>query len=123
VPPACFGGFLVLVVRKDLKMKVLVNSKNFEVTQALREFVVAQAQKLSRVSKRVQAVRVHLESNQKKNNDPMSNKVTYRVEVPGEDVIIKKRGVEMYKTIALASNTAVRHLRKKFEKRQTIKRK
>jgi len=104
-------------------MKVLVDSKNFTVTQALRNFVVVQAQKFDRVSKRVLAVRVHLESNQKKNNDPMSNEVTYQIEVPGDDVIVKKRGSEMYKTIATASNIAVRHLRKQFEKRQTMKRK
>ena len=104
-------------------MKVLVDSKNFEVTQALREFVVAQARKLTRFGSRVQQVRVHLESNKKKTNDPLANEVTYQVEVPGEDVVIKKKGVEMYKTITVASNVAARHLRKQFEKRRTKNRK
>jgi len=103
-------------------MKVLINSKSFAVTQALRKFVESQAQKLVKVSKRVMLVRVHLESIQKRNNDPLSNKVTYQVEVPGNDVVVTKRGVDMYKTITATTGSAVRHLRKQFEKRQTQKR-
>lgn len=104
-------------------MRILVDAKDFPVTAAIRRFVAEQVTKLGKVGKQVKTVRVYLESNKKKTNDPQANRVTMAVEVPGADVIIKKHGVEMYQTIVAATGTALRHLRKQFERQRTLRRK
>lgn len=104
-------------------MRVLVDAKDFPVTAAIRKFVAEQVKKLGKVGKQINAVRVYLESNKKKSNDPQANLVTMAVEVPGTDVVIKKHGVEMYQTISAATGAALRHLRKQFERQRTLRRK
>jgi len=103
-------------------MKVFVEAKNFVVTSGLRQFVSNQADKLSRVARKVTAVRVYLESVGKKTNDPKAKKVTFRIDVPGGSLIIKKKGVQMYETIASTSRAALRTLRKQSEKIRSLRR-
>jgi ribosomal subunit interface protein len=103
-------------------MKVLVDAKNFVVTSGLRQFVKDQADKLSKVAGRVTAVRVYLESVEKKTNDPKAKKVTFKIDVPGSSLIIRKKGVEMYRTIGSTTKAALRKLRKQSEKIRTLRR-
>ncbi|MBU0979133.1 MAG: HPF/RaiA family ribosome-associated protein [Patescibacteria group bacterium] len=103
-------------------MKVLVDAKNFVVTAGLRQFVKRQADKLSKVAGKVTAVRVYLESVNKKTNDPQAKKVTFTIDIPGGSLVIKKKGVQMYQTIASTSRAALRSLRKRLEKIRSLKR-
>jgi ribosomal subunit interface protein len=103
-------------------MTVIVESKQMKVTASLRQHVELQAQKLLKLSKRVTAARVYLETVRKKSNDKMANLVTYCVELPGKDVVVRKRAVDMYQAIADATEGAVRQVRKQYEKRRDSKR-
>ena len=99
-------------------MQVIVEAKNMTVTQAMREFIEEHAQKIQKVAHKIQAVRVFLETIPKKSNDPQANKVTFVVEVPGKDVTVRKKAVDMYAAIVDAAHGSVRKVRKLMEKRQ-----
>lgn len=103
-------------------MTVIVESKRMKITQALRDFVEKQAQRISKLNKDTKNVRVHLETVAKKSNDPLSNLVTFLIEIPGKNVVITKRAVNMYDAVVDASRGAVRQLRKRYEKRQSLHR-
>lgn len=103
-------------------MTVIVESKQMKVTSGLRAHVEAQAQKLLKLSKNVTGIRVHLETVRKKSNDTLANIVTYVVELPGKDVIVKKRAVDMYQAIIQASEGAARQVRKRYERRRDLRR-
>lgn len=100
-------------------MTVLVESKNIEVTQALRDHIIKHAQKLSKIGKNILGVRVFLETVAKKNNDPHANKVTFSVLVPGKDIVVRKQAVDMYVAVVEAAHAAVRYVRKAAERRMT----
>lgn len=104
-------------------MTVLVEAKNIEVTSALRMHVERQAEKLKKIGNRITDIRVFLETVPKKNNDPHSNKVTFKVSVPGRDVVVIKQGVDMYEAVVEAARGAFRKVRKTTEKRTTKARK
>lgn len=99
-------------------MQVIVEAKNMNVTQALRNFIEEHAQKIEKVAHKITAVRVFLETIPKKNNDPQANQVTFLVEVPGKDVTVRKRAVDMYTAVVGAAHSSVRRVRKEMEKRQ-----
>lgn len=103
-------------------MTVIVESKRIKVTKALRTFVQDQAEKLLKLGKRITQVRVHLESVGQKNNDKNANSATFHISIPGEDIVVTKTAANMYKAIAVTANTAVRQLRKQYEKRRTLQR-
>lgn len=100
-------------------MTLIVESKRLKVTQALRDFVEKQAQKLTKLGERsVTKVAVYLETVTKKSNDPSANVVTYALSLPGKKVVVvKKHAVDMYEAIVAASNEALRRVRKIKEKR------
>jgi ribosomal subunit interface protein len=100
-------------------MTVLVEAKNLKVTDALRNHVTKQASKLQKISKAIVSVRVFLETVAKKNNDPHANKVTFKVSIPGKDVIVIKEAVDMYEAIIQAAHGALRQVRKTAERRIT----
>lgn len=100
-------------------MKVLVEAKNLELTQALRNHVTAQAQKLAKLGKSIVFVRVYLETVAKKKNDPMANKATFQVSIPGKDVIVSETSVDLYESIVQAAKGALRKVRKLAERRIT----
>lgn len=103
-------------------MTVIVESKRMKVTQALRQFVEQQTQKIVKLSKPATMVRVNLETVEKKSNDPLANSVTFRVQTPGKDVVVTKRAVDMYDAIVDASKGAARQLRKYYERQLGSKR-
>ncbi len=103
-------------------MTVIVESKRMKVTKALRDFIEKHTRKIVKLHKKATNVRVHLETVHKKSNDPLSNVVTFLVEIPGKKIVITKRAVNMYDAIVDASQAATRQLRKYCEKRQTLHR-
>ncbi|MCB9801334.1 MAG: ribosome-associated translation inhibitor RaiA [Pseudomonadales bacterium] len=104
-------------------MTVIVESKRMKVTSALRSFIEKQTRKLVKLNKNATQVRVHLETVEKKSNDPLSNMVTFLIEIPGKNIVITKRAVNMYDAIVDATSGAVRQLRKHYERKQTVYRK
>lgn len=103
-------------------MRILVAAKQLEITGALREFIQTQAQKIAKLHKRVTQVRVFIEKVSKKRNDPLANIVTFEIQTPGKNVVVKKHAVDMYQAIVQATESATRQLRKQYEKRMTLKR-
>lgn len=104
-------------------MQVLVSSKNFSVTKALRAYTKEQAEKVLRMSEHVIKIRVFLESIEKLNNDPKANRAKVVVEIPGNDILVEKRAIDMYEAVLKAFEVAQRHVRKHHEKLQTKRRK
>jgi len=100
-------------------MQVTVESKNIEVTAALRQFAQKQAQKLTKVYRKISLTRFFLDHLKKRQNDPSANNVTVKIEVPGKDILVKEQAVDMYEAMRRAVATALRHLRKKLEKERT----
>lgn len=103
-------------------MTVIVESKRMKVTKALRTFIENQTRKIVKLNKNAKNVRVHLETVEKKSNDPLSNMVTFLIEIPGKNIVITKRAVNMYDAIVDATAGAARQLRKRYEKRKTVQR-
>lgn len=103
-------------------MTVIVESKKMKVTQAIRIFAQEQAEKLKKLEKGVSQVRIYLENVAKKKSDSYSNIVTYHIEIPGKNIVVKKHAQDMYVAIVEATQGAVRKLRKVSEKRVTKKR-
>lgn len=103
-------------------MTVIVESKRMKVTNALRAFIENQTRKIVKLNKNTTNVRVHLETVEKKSNDPLSNIVTFLIEIPGKNIVITKRAVNMYDAIVDATSGAARQLRKRYEKRKTVQR-
>lgn len=104
-------------------MQVLVSSKNFVVTKALRKFAQEQAEKVVRLSDHIIKIRVFLESVEKKSNDPAANQARVVVEIPGTDIAVEKQATDMYEAVLKAFEVAQRHVRKHHEKIQTKRRK
>lgn len=104
-------------------MQVLVESKNFDVSAALRKHAEEQAAKVFRLTDHIIAIRVYLETIEKKTNDPAANHVKVVVEIPGNDISIDKQAVDMYEAVGKAFEVAQRHVRKHLEKIQTKRRK
>jgi ribosomal subunit interface protein len=104
-------------------MTVIVEAKKMKATQAIRNFAQNQATKLQKLEKGISQIRIYLETVAKKKTDQFANIVTYRISIPGKDIIVKKHADDMYTAIVDATQGAVRKLRKVNEKRMTIKRK
>ena len=102
-------------------MTVIVGSKNFKVTSAIRDFIEHHVSKLHKVHHKISQVQVHLESVARKQNDPLANQVTVDVEVPGKDVVVTKSNSNMYVAIANAIKIAFRDLRKRGERKETLR--
>lgn len=97
-------------------MKVFVEGKNLEVTQAMREHAQHHAEKISKLGKSIIEVRVFLETIAKKSNDPHANRAIFSVSLPGKAVVVRKEAVDMYEAIVDAAKSAVRQVRKQAEK-------
>ncbi|MCA9370090.1 MAG: ribosome-associated translation inhibitor RaiA [Pseudomonadales bacterium] len=104
-------------------MRVLISSKKIEVTEALRSAIEAQAQKLGKLHKQISWVQVFIEHVPKKSKDVFANKVTFEVSLPGKNVVVKNHAHDMYKAISGAAESAVRQVRKEYERRATLRRK
>lgn len=99
-------------------MHVVVQSKTLDITDSLRDFVNRQAEKLEKLGIHILHTHVYLETNSRKSNDPQSSSVKYHVSIPGmNDVVVRRKGVDMYDAIVDATRRVVRQIRKSKEKR------
>lgn len=97
-------------------MQVIVQTKTLPVTQALRAFVERQSQRLTKMGLKINKIVVYLENVARKTSDPHRSEVRYRVEIPGKDVVVEKKGNDLYAAITDASLRVARQLSKLKEK-------
>lgn len=103
-------------------MQVIVEAKNLEVTEGLRAHAKKLASKLAKLNRKIVKVHVTLEAIKKKSNDPQANEVVVVIQIPGKDIVVKKRAVDMYEAMNLAFSVAERDMRKAHEKQVTKQR-
>lgn len=104
-------------------IQVIVEAKNMEVTEGLRSHAQKLSGKLLKQNRKIIKVHVTLEAIKKKSNDPQANEVVVFVDIPGKDIVVKKRAVDMYEAMNLAFDVAERDMRKSAEKDRTLTRK
>lgn len=100
-------------------MQVIVEGKEMQVTPALQQHAEKQSRKVTKLSDKIIGIRLYLETVKKKSNDPMANRVSYTIEIPGKDVVVTAHAPDMYEAITKASDSAARKLRKEHEKQRT----
>jgi len=98
-------------------MNISVQSKTLEITEAMRGFCYQQAKKLNRLGRRISSINIYIENIKKKKNDPGSASVKYSVSLPGKQVVVRRRAANMYDAIVDATNSVLRQVRKRKEKR------
>lgn len=99
-------------------MNVIVQSKTFKVTEAIRAFVERQLVKMFRKHDRISQVMVFLESVPKKKNDLSATSAKIYVNLPGKNIVAQEKAQDLYLAINEATRSAVRQLRKLRERRQ-----
>ncbi|MDQ3008082.1 MAG: HPF/RaiA family ribosome-associated protein [bacterium] len=103
-------------------MEVIVTSKSLPVTKALQAAAVRQARRLLRMGRKILRVRVSFEAVARKKNDTHAMVVQYHVEMPGKDVVVKRRARDIYEALVDAAAQAGRQVRKAKEKRLSSRR-
>src|SRR6185369_5164953 len=98
-------------------MNVIVQSKTFAVTEALRAFIKKHLTQLFRRRGRVSQVIVYLEVVPKKKNDLFAMSAKIYIDVPGKNIVVQERAEDLYLAIVQAAHSAARQLRKFKEKR------
>lgn len=104
-------------------MNVIIQAKSMGVTKALTTFIKKQASKLEKVHGKISKVRVSLENIARRKSDPSRAEVQYKIELPGKDIVVKKRAVDLYEAVVDATESVIRQVRKLKEKRITKQRK
>ena len=99
-------------------MNVIVQSKTFAVTEALRAFVEKHVTRLFRKRGRISQIVVYLESIPKKKNDLFSTCAKFHIEMPGKSIVVQEKAADLYLAISQAAQSAARQLRKVKERRQ-----
>ncbi len=98
-------------------MQVIVQSKTFTVTEALRAFIGKHLTRLFRRRGRVSQVIVYLEVVPKKKNDLFATSAKIYLGVPGKSIVVQERAEDLYLAIVQAAHSAARQLRKFKERR------
>ncbi len=98
-------------------MNLIFQSRHVELTPELQEFVTKQLEELERHQYRLDGVTVTTDRIEKKKNDPGANQVTLLADVPGENVVITYRAVDLKTALTGAVERLDRALRKTKEKR------
>ncbi len=101
-------------------MKIFVQGKDMNITNGIRKFVEEKVKtKILKLGDRVVAVRVYIENITRKKNDPHASKATVKLEIPGDDIVVKEDAHDTYAAITAALKAAQRRLRKLQDKRRT----
>lgn len=103
-------------------MNIIVQAKSMEITKALRVFINKQASKLGKIHGKISKVRVYVENVARRDSDPKRAEVRYKVELPGKDIVVKRRANDLYDAVVDATDSVVRHVRKLKEKNMSKKR-
>ncbi len=98
-------------------MNVIVQSKTMVITDAIRNFVTRQSEKLTHRSQRIGHVTFFLEMIQRKKNDVQAASAKVLVHMPGKDIVVQEHAKDLYIAIAEAARAAARQVRKMKERR------
>ena len=102
-------------------MNITVHAKDLVVTEAIREFIDKQLQKVERLGVPIQKIQVYLEYIERK--DTEDNRATVKIAagtLGKKDVTVKEHSHDLYKAISKASQSLLRHIRKAKEKKVDI---
>ena len=91
-------------------MVIIVESKTLPITQALRHAVETQAQHITRLSQKIILIRVSLETIAKKKNDTQASIAQFMVEIPGKNIIVRKKAQDLYVAVTQAAQRAAQQL-------------
>ncbi len=95
-------------------MKVNMQAVNFNAQDSLKEYLDRKMNKLDNYYDKIIAVDVYLKLD---NNNSRDNKIgEFRLEVPGDDLIVKKTGQSFEEVIDLATDALKRQIIKRKEK-------
>lgn len=97
-------------------MNILVHSKSMRITDAMREFVIKQVNKLGKFSHKVKSVNVFLETAKNKAGIEQEAVAKVQVMIPGKDVMTKSKASDLYLAVSEAITDASLSLRKRKEK-------
>jgi len=98
-------------------MHVIVQSKTFAVTEALRAFVEKYVSRLFRRQTKVTQITVYLECVPKKKNDVFATSAKIYIDLPGKNIIVQEKAEDLYLAIMQAAHSAARKMRKVKERR------
>lgn len=80
-------------------MQILVEGKKLPITAAMRAFVVKQASKLANLGVNITQIRVFLENVARKTGEANRSEVLYKVEMPGKNIVVEKKGHDVYSAV------------------------
>lgn len=103
-------------------MTFIVQSKTLQVTDAMRDFAEAQAQKILKTGQRVEKITLFLEAVKRRKNDVKAMTAKFHIDIPGKNIVITRRARDMYEAIVDAANRSTRYLLRQKERRVTSKR-
>jgi ribosomal subunit interface protein len=103
-------------------MTFIVQSKTLPVTDAMRQFAEAQAQKILKTGQRVEKITLFLETVKRRKNDVKAMTAKFNIDIPGKNIVITRHARDMYEAIVEAANRSTRYLLRQKEKRVTAKR-
>lgn len=90
--------------------KVDVQSKTITVTNAIRNFVTQQTQRIWKHGGSVARVTVFLDLVKRKKNDSHAASAKVLVDLPGKNVVVEERSKNLYQAISSALKVATRKL-------------
>lgn len=95
-------------------MNIYMQAINFNAQDTLKEYLEQKLNKLDQFYDRIVAADVYFKLD---NNNEKENKIVeIKLEVPGEDIIVKKSGRSFEECIDLATETLKRQIKRKKEK-------
>ena len=97
-------------------MNILVHSKTLPVTDSIRTFVGRQVRKVAKLSGKVLAVNVFLDTVKTSRGLNQLAEAKIRVIVPGKNVMVRSRAHDLYLAISQAMADAAQALRKRKER-------
>jgi len=98
-------------------MNIIVQSKTFAVTEALRAFVEKHLTRLFRRKVGISQVTVYLEVVPRRKNDLSSTTAKIYIDLPGKNIVVLEKAEDLYLAITQAAHGAARQLRKIKQRR------
>jgi ribosomal subunit interface protein len=85
-------------------MQILVEGKKLPITAAMRAFVYNQANKLAKLGVKITQIRVFLENVARKKGEANRSEVLYKIEMPGKNLVVEKKGHDVYSAVVAATD-------------------
>ena len=99
-------------------LQVDIQTNGFELTPALEDLVEKTSRKIAQVDDRITLLTASLAIQKRKDDNGCS--VTYKVDRPGKNILVKETGDDLYQVLSQIAQAVVREVRKEKEKeRQT----